>query len=354
LAPADGSSPLDWWVAADDRWHAPATEPSCRQHRLLGAPVVETVVGVPGGDVVHRAYAVADGGAVPIVELENRSPLPVAVAFSRSDALTGRPLAPLPPDAPAGAAIAVPLGHRATVRVGVARAPSATTPSAEQVARGWVAQTETGTRLLVPDEALGRAVVAARAEALLTGVPDDPIERLLTWRERVRLGDAPEPWVADVASAAVAVAKRAHHHPDWDAVAALDAAAEVLRRAGETTAAADVVTMAGRLGPGEPLPLDAPDGVRFLAWLERRLVRASNAGVDLLPGFPADWAGQGVEVYGADAAGITAGFALRWHGERPALLWDLSEPTRLTCSGLDPAWSAAAEQGEALLAPFRP
>src|SRR4051794_23523229 len=136
LVPGDGSAPLDWWVAADDRWHVPAAEPSCRQQRILGAPVVETVIGVPSGDVAHRVYAaVAGGGTAPVVERENRSALPVGVASSRADALPGRPLAPLPPDAPAGAVVAVPLGHRATVRIGLARAPSPSTPSAEQVAR---------------------------------------------------------------------------------------------------------------------------------------------------------------------------------------------------------------------------
>jgi hypothetical protein len=355
LAPADGSPPLEWWVAADDRWHAPASEPSCRQHRLLGAPVVETVVGVPGGDIVHRAYAVADRGAAPIVELENRSPLPVAVAFSRSDALTGRPLAPLPPDAPAGAAVAVPLAHRATVRVGLARAPSPSTPAAEQVARGWVTQTDAGARLVVPDEALTQAVVAARADALLClDVLDDPVERVLTWREQVRLGDPAERWVQEVADAAVAIAKGARRHPTWDAEAALDAGAEVLGRAGEATAAADVRAMAARAGAGGSLPANAPDGVRLLAWLERRLVRLAGDGIDLVPGFPAAWAGQGVEVYGAVVGGVTVGFAVRWHGERPALLWHLSAATRLTCRGLDPSWSASAARGEALLAPYPP
>jgi hypothetical protein len=353
VAPADGSSPLDWWVAADDRWHAPASEPSRRQYRMLGAPVMETVVGVPGGDIVHRAYAVADGGAAAIVELENRSSLPVAVAFSRPDALTGRPLAPLPPDAPVGAAVAVPLAHRATVRVGLARAPTASTPSADQVARGWVAQTETGARFLVPDDGLARAVVAARADALLAGAAADPIDLVLTARERVRLGEAAEPWVADVAGAAVTIAKGARRQPTWAAPAALDAAADVLARAGETTAATDVLAMAARLPPGAPVPPDAPGGVRVLAWLERRLLRPANGGIDLLPGFPPDWAGQGVEVYGASAAGVTVGFALRWHGDRPALLWDLSAPVPLTCGGLDPAWSAVAARGEALLARYR-
>ncbi len=350
----DGSPPLDWWVAADDRWHTPSTEPSCRQHRVLGAPVVETVVGVPGGDVVHRAYAVADGGnAAAIVELENRSSLPVAVAFSRADALTGRPLAPLPPDAPAGAAVAVPLAHRAMVRVGVARAPTPSTPPADQVARGWVAQTQTGARFVLPDDSLVRDVVAARAGALLAGTVDDPIDRVLTARERVRLGDAAAPWVDDVVAAAVAIAKGARRQPTWVAPVALEAAADVLARAGETTAATDARAMATRLVPGQPVPADRPDGIRLLAWLERRLLRPMDGAIDLLPGFPPDWAGQGVEVYGATVAGVTVGFALRWHGERPALLWDLGAPTTLTCSGLDPAWSATTARGEALLAPYR-
>src|SRR5205823_13492386 len=119
VAVDDGSVPLDWWIAADDRWHAPAIEPSRRQRRLLGAPVVETAIGVPGGDVLHRAFASADDGGRLVVEVENQSPLPVAIAFSRRDAMTGRPLAPLPPDAPTSAAVAVPLAHRATVRVGL-------------------------------------------------------------------------------------------------------------------------------------------------------------------------------------------------------------------------------------------
>jgi hypothetical protein len=355
LVPADGTPPLDWWIAADDRWHAPASEPSRRQHRILGAPVVETVVAVPGGDIAQRVYAVADAGATPIVELENRSSLPVAVAFSRADALTGRPLAPLAPDAPHGAAVAVPLAHRATVRVGLARAPSASTPSAEHVARGWVSQTETGTRFVLPDESLTGAVVAARAEVLLAGSLEDPIERVLADRERVRLGAAPHPLVTDVADAAVAIAKAAKRGPaQWDVAAALAAVSEVLARAGETTAAADVEAMATRLRPGGPPPAEAPNGVRLLAWLEGSLVAAAPAGgIDLLPGFPPSWAGQGVEVYGAVAAGVTVGFALRWHGERPALLWDLDAAVPVTCRTLDPAWSADDARGEALLAPYR-
>jgi hypothetical protein len=51
----------------------------------------------------------------------------------------------------------------------------------------------------------------------------------------------------------------------------------------------------------------------------------------------------------------TLSYAIRWHGDRPALLWELepwpgSPPVRLTC-GLDPGWSTQEPTGEALLAP---
>ena len=49
-------------------------------------------------------------------------------------------------------------------------------------------------------------------------------------------------------------------------------------------------------------------------------------------------------------------FAIRWHGERPALLWELEPhadvgPVRLTTPALDPRWSTTEPRGEALLAP---
>src|SRR5438445_7793896 len=90
----DGWS-LDWWVGADDRWHLPSRESGVRQRLLGNAPVVETVMRVPGGEVAQRVYAAvpgagADGGSgaggspseLVVVELENRSPVPVVVALA--------------------------------------------------------------------------------------------------------------------------------------------------------------------------------------------------------------------------------------------------------------------------------
>ena len=71
-------------------------------------------------------------------------------------------------------------------------------------------------------------------------------------------------------------------------------------------------------------------------------------------------ADQGVEVHGAPTVAGTVSFAVRWHGERPAVLWEVIaapgtaggaiEPPALSCPGLDPAWQASGWTGEALLA----
>ena len=76
----DGWS-LDWWVGADDRWHFPSRETAVRQALVGGAPVVETRMRVPGGDVVHRTYGVG-GDELIVVEVENQTPTPFAVAFA--------------------------------------------------------------------------------------------------------------------------------------------------------------------------------------------------------------------------------------------------------------------------------
>ncbi len=78
---------MDWWVGAEDRWHLSRQEASVRQHLVDDTPVVETAMHVPGGDTVHRAYAVrdrgptGDGADLLVVEIENRSAVPVALAL---------------------------------------------------------------------------------------------------------------------------------------------------------------------------------------------------------------------------------------------------------------------------------
>jgi len=89
------------------------------------------------------------------------------------------------------------------------------------------------------------------------------------------------------------------------------------------------------------------------------------AGLALASAVPDAWRGQGWEVHDAPTAHGRLSYAVRWHGERPALLWELEPhpgagsgngvaapgPVRLTAPGLDPAWSSTEPKGEALLAP---
>jgi hypothetical protein len=73
--------------------------------------------------------------------------------------------------------------------------------------------------------------------------------------------------------------------------------------------------------------------------------------IELLPDFPSGWRGGSVEVHQAMTLYGPVSFALRWHGARPALLWDQGEGSiRLICPSLDPSWSTMEAKGETLLA----
>lgn len=87
---------LDWWVGADDRWYLPSREATIRQQRLSAGPVLETAMRIPSGDARHRAYAATvSGRQVIVVEVENDSPVPVALAIAiRPYSLEGE-LAPM-------------------------------------------------------------------------------------------------------------------------------------------------------------------------------------------------------------------------------------------------------------------
>ncbi len=70
----------------------------------------------------------------------------------------------------------------------------------------------------------------------------------------------------------------------------------------------------------------------------------------LLPVLPDSWRGQAVEVHDAVlSGGVKLSFAVRWHGARPALLWEATSPVRVTAPGLDPSFSTVDGSGEVLL-----
>jgi len=87
--PSEGGGwSLDWWIGGDDRWHAPAREAAVRQRLVGDAPVIETLMRIPGGDAVQRVYAIHAstdspfGQAFVIVEVENASAVPFALALA--------------------------------------------------------------------------------------------------------------------------------------------------------------------------------------------------------------------------------------------------------------------------------
>ncbi|CAB4880554.1 unannotated protein [freshwater metagenome] len=360
IQPWGGEASLDWFVAADDRWHVPAQEAAIRQRRLDGAPVFETRLRVPTGDAVHRVWCVADGGGFTVIEVENESTLPFAVAFSRADLLSVRPPAEVPIEGislPAGSVV-FPVGHHSTIRVALAHTPGTTQlpdglASAAQVARGWETILERAGRIAVPEESVVADIAVLRCELALNGPvepSEDPVAFLLDVGQLVRLGERADPWVPDVADAIAAVARRPL---TWDVAAALDAAALVLHRAGETRAVRDVARMRSAAATVLPSLLDADcNDSRVLAWHEQRLARCTGAGgADLLSGgIPDTWLGANFEAHQLPIGpAATVSFAVRWHGERPAVLWEvLGDAVRLTAATIAPEWAAAADKGEAL------
>lgn len=360
LEPWDGSNPTDWFVAADDRWHRPVDETSTRQVRVEGTPVVETRVRIPGGDAVQRVYSVADAGGLTIIEVTNESTLPIAVAFTGGGLLSRRPPSTTPPqgiDLPADTVIH-PVGHQATITVARAHSAAAgpslppSLPSAAQVTRGWLAQTQRASRLQLPEAAVVEAVTAARCELLLNGPAHDgdtdPASILLGIGELVRLGHHADIWVPEIAAQLERWARTGAQIPTTEIGAgAIEAAARVLHAAGEHTAVADLRKMILPVA-ADGDDRDVPGRVPFR--VEHRLVSSAEHTAELMPGgFPQAWLGVDFEAHGLPIGlASTLSFAVRWHGERPAVLWEVTgAPMPLTHGD----WTTGQLAGEALWPP---
>jgi hypothetical protein len=360
IEPWNADAPLQWHIAADDRWHSPEREPAVRQTRVEGTPAVETRVRIPNGDAVQRVYSVPDHGGLTVIEIENDSPLAIAVAFTRGDLLSARPAsAPIEGiDLPAGS-IAFPVGHHATLTVALPHTPRVSgalpegIPPLAGVVRGWLTITERAGRLLLPDATLAERVVDERCELALGGpVPpdDDAVAFLLGVGQLVRMGEQADPWLPDLAYGIELAVK--HATRDWSFAAALDAADGVLEAAHDTRARADLESVRAWATADTTLPAVAPtDPARLLAWVEHLLAARADDGAELLPtGMPAEWVGSNFEVYGVPtSAESTVSYAVRWHGERPAVLWEQSgAPVTLRSSLLAPDWASSDVKGETL------
>jgi len=377
IQPSDGSPVLDWFVAADDRWHDPSTEGTVRQERRGGIPIIETRLRVPGGDILQRIYGVVDHGGLIVIEFENQSSLPVAVALTRGDVLAQRP----PSSAgiqgislPEGSVV-FPIGHKSTLKVALAGSAQSLKqlpvglPDAQQLRRGWSTALDRASRLVLPDRSYSDAVAHTRADLLiggsddLSGLASDQVAYVLSLVELQRMGEKMDRHVTDLVDAVESMLATSARktHVAWDVERALFGAQRLFHAVGETRAAADVASSQARLGPvGDDhadFPTEMPTGVRGIAWVEDQLVSPRRDGTAeiLARSIPNRWLGLNLEAHGLIADSVrTVSCALRWHGELPALLWEVTGPPGLHLSAgrCDPTWSSNESSGETLLTGF--
>jgi len=470
---------IDWLVRADDRWYVPSRETSVRQRRIGAGAVLETAVRIPSGDAIQRVYSVnAPGGDATVIEIENTSPVPVALALalrpygidgqatpadiSISDetiSVHGRTALILarPPierqvsatidvssrlisgnvlngddsasgDAVSGAAV-YPLAHGATMTFVIPH-PSAGSrlgplPDADAVARGWSAVIEKGGRFSFPDPGITQQSMAARARLLaetpglpakvsalapgsgrilealalsgavgeimgslgalagtfptsLPGAPGDAAAIISGVGRAARLVDdeaVAEALLEPVAQLTYLVEKKGNPAESSEALMGLirlliaagqrNVAEELRPRIGDPNSLVGVPSDIDQLSKlaeqASPAGSWGGDDVVRAAefWLGARnmVLGGDPRQLELLPSFPAAWMGGEVEIHNAATTHGRISFAIRWHGARPALLWDLEAeddpglgPITIRCPGLDPDWSTSEKQGDALLA----
>jgi hypothetical protein len=358
---------VDWWIGADDRWHIPRREVAVRQVLVDEMPVVQTSLRVPGGDAIARVYGARTEGDVVVFEIENASPAPFVLALVVDGAFDvelhdttlyvdgraalrgarppsrhaashdsvepvvtrgGAALGPLgsahDPRGRLEVALLYPVTHRTTLRIEVAASrdglpqpPTTPLPGAAAVARAWRAQLDRGMRLELPEPAWNAAVDAARAGVLLAAQEDRPqasavasledwgfdAEALASWRR--------------LPARERRAARRRDAVSDWDDV-------ELARER---------------------------DDSAFLLALRGTVLAEERDILRVLPAWPARWRGAGVDVRDAPTIRGPLSFSVRWHGDRPALLWDAPPGVVLTAPGLDPGWRTDRPSGEALLEP---
>ena len=338
----------------------------------------------PGGTA-----AVGDGDVWPAV----RAGPPAGDCAARSRA--GR----------AAVAAVLPLAPRVPLRVTLpvegelAGAPS----SPEEVAVGWRAVVARAASVDLPDDAAVRAWRRGIAASILAAGCSDPATLA---RAAVVLDRAGLPDEADRAREALVGEIERSGLPPPVAAPALRALASRQSRAGRASglaelagplaeaagdlldpltleqvaavleteapaAARDARRLLAETGPAFPMP-DAAAAVDCVPAAVRDSVgfgRDGLAGVEALlgclvaeaadhlviaPSVPDEWIGAPVDAHGLLTRHGVLSFSVRWHGPRPAVLWDL-QPRRdedpgvtLRC-GLDESWASTALAGEALL-----
>ena len=223
IGPLGSEYILHWGVRADDRWHIARDEKAIRQGIAEDGVSIETRLRVSGGDIVHRASSTPyKGKSLVVIEIENETPIPVALALFTSGSATWkceektltRDLIPIISASKAvghcliatsedellerlrseegqeeierlnsgkGSQVAVvfPLPHSATLRLvfsgdndGDSLPSPDDLPNLEGIANGWGVHLEQGSTAVLEDERLERILFSARRH-LLVGCEQD-------------------------------------------------------------------------------------------------------------------------------------------------------------------------------------
>lgn len=313
---------LEWWVLGDDGWHAPRAAASKRQRATDLSPVVETTIRVPGGDVAWRVAAVVSGdGPTLVAECENRGSIPVAVGIARIEA---------------DRVISLdehPVAHTITWRGAIARASAGALPDLATVGRGWIALASRGAQIATNDPSLDDALAVARASLLLHH------GGLVASGKR---GDR-----ATAAAVATALTLLGYE----DEAGTLRAASRLKPPRKGLPVVSDVATSDEVVTDELALLGDAHVAANTVISVRNAIVNDATT-IDCLPGYSSSWRGRSVDVSHVPMHHGELSYAVRWHGDKPALLWELTDSKRatITARALDPTWSTTQASGEALLA----
>ena len=328
--------------------------------------MVRSAIRVPGGDAVHHVYAVA-GPDVVVIDVENASPAPFVLALvvrgaerltlndgavtidgdrvlvttrgpsrwaaSRDGTTEAAVTSGAAGDAPLAslrdrrrhleAAFLYPVAHRSAIRFALhlnsdlcdARSIARLADPGD-AARGWAAHLDRGMRADLPDPALTVALRSALAATLLAGarrpVAPETVAALEDWGFDTEAAAA---WTTLGWRDRRVAAHRTVTPATWADVTAASSDAELL------------------IGLRALLAHEAGDGT-----------------VTLLADLPAAWRGQSLDVRDVPTRAGLVSYAVRWHGPRPALLWEAPSGVPLRAPGLDPGWATHDPSGEALLA----
>lgn len=312
----------------------------------------------------------------------------------------------------AQAAAVFPLPHTSVLRFVVeldgATADDSPVPSTDDVNRGWQSHLSAGAVFAVEGEPITSGVTAAQRQ-LLTGwttpasVADafiaaaesghggdclrhlEMFERAALFEDGVGLplllaaarwfqlcGDAEdlEPLVPSVAKSAhiVAAAGTNPSAPHW-AGAAFTRLADGLDMILQGDVADRIRSFEpteSEVGPAravlesvkladERWQLPTASGAALLLRHARAALLADRGReIDILPALPESWRGKSIEVLRAPVQAGTFSYGIRWHGPRPALLWefdtDLDAPISVRASAIDPDFVSTEPAGETLLA----